>query len=295
MQEKEMQIAGGSLYYIEDRDSISITGMSGRQNEVHIPEMIDGMPVKSIAKKAFLSRKDLCKITLPDTIAEVGDWSFAYCDSLEQVIFPNKEISFGKAVFLECRSLSRLCIRGRGEAEAALMATAVSKADAYYLLNIMEAGSSEWLAKWDARMLDLLRRPDTEGFSKQVLCGEEDYGSTDVNVYMQEKRKAKVRLVLERSLFDVGLETEVKEEISQYLREHTKGCASEETWQVILREHGNDRPYYQLFAELSCLTEENFEGVLAEIGEEYPEMKAYFMRYKKEKIGYRDFFAGLEL
>ena len=295
MQEKELEIAGGSLYYEERKQGITITRFQGLAGEVHVPEEINHLPVREIAKKAFLSKKYLRKVFLPDTVDEIGDWAFAYCDNLEQVTLPGHAVSFGRAVFLDCNKLKQLSIENRGEDTAALLAAAVTTAQAPYLLDIEEAGSEGWLTRWDARMLELMNRPDEEGFSRQVLCGEEDYGSTDKNAFMREKRKTKARLLLLRCLYDRNLDGMVKEQLEQYLRTHTKGCAEEETWQVILREHGNDRAHYQLFTELGCLTEENFDSVISDIGEEYPEMKAYFMRYKEEKIGYSDFFDDLEL
>lgn len=295
MQEKELEIAGGSLCYEEKQLGITITRFQGLAGEVHVPEEINHLPVREIAKKAFLSKKYLRKVFVPDTVEEIGDWAFAYCDNLEQVTLPSHAINFGRAVFLDCNKLKQLSIDNRGEDTAALLAAAVTTAQAPYLLDIEEAGSEDWLTRWDARMLELMNRPDEEGFSRQVLCGEEDYGSTDKNAFMREKRKTKARLLLLRCLYDRNLDGMVKEQLEQYLRTHTKGCAEEETWQVILREHGNDRAYYQLFTELGCLTEENFDRVISDIGEQYPEMKAYFMRYKEEKIGYSDFFDDLEL
>lgn len=300
MREKELEIAGGSLYYEQMHNGIVITRFQGLGSEVQIPQCIDTLPVISIAKKAFLSKKNICKISLPDTIEEVGDWAFAYCDNLEQVELSGHAIRFGRAVFLDCGKLKSLCVGSRNiqqviDPVAPLLAAAVTSMQASYLLDLEEAGSSEWFAKWDARMLEMLNRPDAEGFSRQVLCGEEDYGSTDRDAYMNEKRKCKIRLLMLRLINDEKLTGELRNIAVQYLREHTKGCVSEETWQVILQEHGNDREYYQLFAESECLTEENFKDIIGDIGEEYPEMKAYFMRYKEERIGYTDFFGELEL
>ncbi len=295
MQEKELEIAGGSLYYEVKKEYVVITRLQGLVSEVRVPERIEGLAVSEIAKKAFLSKKNLRRVFLPDTVTEVGDWCFAYCNCLEEVCIPNHAVSFGKAVFLDCAKLRRVTIEQKAEWVSYLLAAAVTSMQAYYLLDVEEAGGEEWLEKWDARMMEMLARPDEEGFSKQVLCGEEDYGSTDMNVFMREKRKAKVRLLLLRCLYPVGLSEERREVLEAYLQEHTKGCLSDETWQVILQEHGNDREYYQLFAELSCLNEDNFEGIIGDIGEEYPEMKAYFMRYKDESIGYSDFFDDLEL
>ena len=292
--ERELEIAGGSLYYTKQGEEIVITRLQGLASEVRIPDRVEELAVTRIEKKAFLSKKNLRRVWVPDTIIGIGDWAFAYCDNLEQVLLPEKEISFGKAVFLECKRLRLLTIEGKTEMTAALLAAAVTTAQVYYLLNLTDAGSREWLAKWDARMMTILHGADTEGYSKQVLCGEEDYGSTDLNAFMSEKRKTKVRLLLLRLLCPEGLTKETKEELTAYLRMHTKGCESEESWQVILTEHGDDSAYYRLFTEIGCVNADNFDGVIAEIGEDYPEMKAFLMRYKEEQIGYTDYFAELD-
>ena len=294
MQEKEWSMAGGSLRYAENRGQIEITGWQGTAVEVIVPESIEGQSVTAIGKKAFLSKKNLRKVSLPETIREIGDWAFAYCDSLAQVTLDSREITFGKAVFLECGSLRLLTIAGKSETVAALLASAVWAAGAYYLLSVEEAGNREWFSKWDARMLAVLHGADDEGYSRQVLCGEEDYGSTDLEAFRSEQRKKKVRLLLLRLLYSDYLDSETEAEMREYLKAHTKGRTAEETWQVVLKEHGNDKTYYELFTELGCVSEENFNGLIDDIGEDYPEMKAYLMRYKAQQIGYTDFFADLD-
>lgn len=317
MREEEWEFAGGSLYYERKGESIEILRLSGTAWEVSVPESIGGYPVKTIGKKAFLSRKNIRRIVLPDTVEEVGDWAFAYCDGLEEICLPRGEVRFGKAVFLECGSLRRIGLRGcpkdgtpgnvgareaqdraggRGfTGEGELLAAAVTSFDAYYLLEPREVGSGEWMGKWDARLTAVLRASDREGYSRQVLCGEEDYGSTDMEAYESGKRQIKVRLALLRLLFPEKLSEDLREELRQYLLGHTKGCRSEETWQVILREHGHDRAYYGLFAELGCVTAENLDGILADAGGRFPEMAAFFLRYREEKLETADFFAALNL
>lgn len=293
--EKEVSTAGGRLYYAARGEGAVITGCTKVAGELVIPGSIEGLMVIGIEKKAFLSQKQLRAVCLPDTLKYVGDWAFAFCDRLERVEFGDREISFGKAVFLDCDGLRFLEIRGREETDAVLLAAAVTLCDAAYLLNVRDVGSAEWLAKWDARMLTLLHMPDSEGYSRQVLCGEEDYGSTDLNAYLSDRRKGKVRLALLRLLYPKGLEAETGRELEQYLCAHTKGCKGEETWQIILEEHGNDREFYELFAKLGCINKDNIEGILQDIGEKEPEMKAYFLRYQQEHLGYGDFFADLAL
>lgn len=282
---------------------VRITGSHGLAWETRIPEQIEGCLVKAIDRKAFLSRKSLRRVTVPATVEEIGDWAFAYCDALETVVLGDAEegtgapadIRFGRSVFMDCRGLRFLYAGKKGEGTAALLAAAVTTADAPYLLDVREAGCGEWLSKWDARMLAILHSPDNEGYSKQVLCGEEDYGSTDLDAYESERRKVKVRLLMLRLLYPEGLLSGHRTEMEEYLRGHTKGCPREETWRVVLEEHGEDRAWYQLFAELGCVEAGNLDLLLADMGENCPEMKAYLLRYKEERIGYGDFFSGLEL
>jgi len=305
MQEKELKLADASLYYEietkQNREVVRITRFQGSGSQLEVPGLIGGLPITAVGRKAFLSKKNLRHISLPDTVEEIGDWAFAYCDHLVEVTLPHRAVRFGKAVFMECKELQCISTGGQlrktaGQAfPGELLAAAVTAMDAAYLLDVEAAGTEEWLEKWDARLSSVLRIPDQEGFSKQILCGEEDYGSTDLTAYMSGRRKEKVRLSLLRLLFDQGLSSRLRRELEDYLRAHTKGEKSEEAWQVILQEHGADREYYQLFAAVSCVTEENLNDILTDIGEEYPEMKAYFLRYREETFGTADFFAGLEL
>lgn len=294
MQERELAIPGGSLYYEIIHSNVRITRFRGMTSEVCVPDHIENVPVTVIGKKAFLSKKNLRRVILPETVEELEDWTFAYCDGLIQVILPRKNIRFGKAVFLECGRLQQIGDKNRS-LPAELLAAAVRTFDAYYLMDLQEAGSGEWLRKWDARLLDLLHTSDQEGYSKQVLCGEEDYGSTDLEAYVSGRRKVKVRMSLLRSLHSQGLSEALRTELTEYLRNHTKGRENQETWQVVLEEYGENREYYSLFAELGCVDRENLDGILSDIGDSHPEMKAYFLRYREEQLGGQSFFDDLSL
>ena len=305
MQEREWKLAEASLYYrtemTPEGEAVRITRFQGLASRAEVPEKIEGLPVTAVDKKAFLSKKNLRRIWLPDTVEEIGDWAFAYCDHLAEVVLPRRTLRFGRAVFMECRELQRISAAGKARKTGdeafpgELLAAAVTSMDAAYLLDMEAAGTKEWLEKWDARLCVVLRTPDQEGFSRQILCGEEDYGSTDLSAYISGRRREKVRLCFLRLLFDQGLSSRLRQELEGYLRGHTRGEEGGETWQVIWKEHGTHREYYRLFTDIGCVTEENLSGILTDIGEEYPEMKAYFLRYREETLGERDFFAGLEL
>ena len=295
MQEDTIEIAGGSLQFIKENGEVIITAFNGLVGEVRIPGEIADCPVTAIAKKAFLSKKNFRRVILPDSIREVGDWAFAYCDRLKEVEFPLADIRFGRSVFMECGALQSLSVRGKSEAVSQLLAAAVTTACAPYLLQPEEAGDEKWLAKWDARMLTILHADDTEGYSRQVLCGEEDYGSTDLNAYTSGRRRIKVRLALLRLLYPEGLQDMVGRELSAYLQAHTKGCATEETWLVVLEEMGDSKAYFELLTCLGCVSKDNFAAMLEDMGEDHPEMKAFLLRYQAEALSGDDFFDSLEL
>lgn len=299
--EYEYQGEGYYLKLQEAEDGMEVTGCGGRASLVRVPERVEERPVTGIAKKAFLSRKHIRELILPPTIKRIGDWAFAYCGQLEHITLPGGTIELGKAVLINTDGLQKIRSVQEGglhqwsEDVAYLLAGAVKSLDAYYLLDLKEAGSHEWFAKWDARLYAVMEEDDKEGYLKQVLCGEEDYGSTDLEAFLSAKRKKKVRLCMLRLQHSQALLEKMKNYLSEYLRNHTKGCTREETWQVLLEERSFDKESWDLFLELGCVTGENMDGLLEDMGENYPEMKAYFLRYKAEKLGYEDFFGGLEL
>lgn len=299
--EYEYQGEGYYLKLQEGSDGLQVTACGGRASLVQVPEAVEGKIVTGIAKKAFLSRKHIRELILPPTIKKIEDWAFAYCGQLEQITLPGGITEIGKAVLINADALRRInCIpdvslHQWSEDVAYLLAGAVRDLDAYYLLDLQMAGSEEWFAKWDAKLLAVMEEDDNEGYLKQVLCGEEDYGSTDLGAFLSGKRKKKVRLCMLRLQHNQAIGEEMSAYLTEYLREHAKGCQQEETWQVLLQEMNSDKESWDLFLELGCATTDNMEGMLADMGENYPEMKAYFLRYKAEKLGYEDFFAGLEL
>ena len=295
LMEKEYTGPGYTLLYGETEEGVVITGFRGRVSSVKVPEQLEGKPVIRVDRKAFLSKKTLREIELPSTVRGVGDWAFAYCTNLKQVTLPAGQVEIGKTLFLDCISLGNIESYGWDQETGHLLAAAVTLLDANYLLDTAEAGSREWLKKWDARLFAVMTEEDLEGYQKQILCGEEDYGSTDVNAYLRRRRMKKVKLAMLRLLYSRGLSEEHREYLETYLREHTKGSGGEETWLVLWQEYPHDMVRTQLFLDLGCVNEENLEAILKDLGEEYPEMKARFLRYRDNNMGYQDFFEGLSL
>lgn len=301
MVERRFEEAKAVYFYTISENGAVITGYEGHKMELTVPSHIEGTAVTVIGKKAFFNTAGLYRIYLPESIQIIEDWAFAHCRDLEEIYLPRKEYELGKALFMECGSLKRVCLMDHagenGRGFGSLLASTCGILDAPYLFQTTKTDDGEWLSLWDARMLTILHEDDMEGYTKLLLCGEEDYGSRENNLdyFLEEKRRRKVRLAFLRLLYDKGLSDDNRRELTDYLLSHTKGCASEETWLVLKEEHGEDMDHISLFLKLGCLTLENFDSVLEDLGEEHPQMKAFFMRYKEEHLGGYDFFEGLSL
>ncbi len=299
----EWNTAQGCLTYAVNEERVEITGSRGRDTVFTIPAQIEGYPVTGIGKKAFLGNKAVKEIALPGTIRQIDDWAFACCAKLTKIILPYRKMELGQGIFRDCFSLAQIM---DGEAEGQgkkmtdvsyLMAAAVRALDAFYLFDLETAGNEEWFARWDVRLRAVMETPDAEGFSKMLLCGEEDYGSRENNLdhYMGQQRRKKVRLAMCRLMHDTLLLPKDREMLTAYLLSHRKGQETEETWQVVLEEYGDDISYYRFLTEIGAVDKENFQAMLADLGEGHTEMKAYLMEYYDSLRAGEDPFAAFIL
>lgn len=303
MQYRELDTEHGVLQYRINGESAEILGYRGKDTELVIPALIDDCPVTHIGKKTFLSNKMLRQISLPESVVRIDDWAFAYCAKLRKVILPYHRMEIGQGIFKECFELEQIVDESADEREKKtddigyLLAASMNILDAFYLFDFENAGNTDWISQWDARMQSVMERGDAEGFSKMLLCGEEDYGSKENNLdyYMEQRRREKVRLAMLRLMHDYGLESSVRSKLEAYLLDHIKGQQTEETWKVIMEEYGDDLKYYQFLTELGGVTADNFQAMMEDMGESHTEMKAYLMKYHSEQQSQADAFAAFEL
>ena len=92
----------------ENEEGIVITGYTGDQAELTIPDSINGRPVTEIASSAFADAK-LSSITLPETMETIGDSAFAGA-ALESVdLGGTKEV--GNYAFSGCSELTNVTMK----------------------------------------------------------------------------------------------------------------------------------------------------------------------------------------
>ena len=269
------------IYYEPAGDGryITVTDADKKLGKIEIPEYINGIPVKSIAKKAFLGCKILRSVKLPKGIDSIGEWAFAFCDNLNSIELARDDIKWGKGVFKNDKRLKRISIYpdcATDKMTCMLLAAAPVIMDAEYLLDIKHAGNPEWIRKWDTRLEHLLNLADDEGYHLYVLCGEEDL-HFDYEEYLEYNREKKSELCMLRLINDKGLSDRFGKRLTDYLLEHTAGCDSDAAVRVLIKKHGDEEEYYRLLLGIKAITADNLDILLHKMGDRHTQMKAYLI------------------
>ena len=84
--EREIVASGDWEYALLEDGSAEITGYTGGEEELTIPDTLDGHPVTAIGDAAFYGCYSLTSVTIPDGVAEIGMNPFIRCDALDSVI-----------------------------------------------------------------------------------------------------------------------------------------------------------------------------------------------------------------
>ena len=96
-------------YTVED-GRVTITKYLGSESEVIVPGKIEGKPVVAIGANAFAKNEAIVKMTLPASVASIGQSAFAMCTKLESINAENVE-SFGAYAFFQCSSLKAIAFK----------------------------------------------------------------------------------------------------------------------------------------------------------------------------------------
>lgn len=78
--------------------SVTITKYNGNDEQVTIPSVFDGAPVRAIGESAFRENKTVKKVVIPDSVQYIGTYAFLNCSALEDVTVPSSVKSVGLTV-----------------------------------------------------------------------------------------------------------------------------------------------------------------------------------------------------
>ena len=281
-------------------DSISLS------DELTIPEKIDGKKVTGIERKAFLQQQGLRKITIPGTVAYIGDWAFSQCRQLKTFVFEeggSVDAFIGRGIFEGSERLSDICIGYDEPDELSLLAALpVKKLPATYLIKDPSFGTKEWYKKLDMALVDYLKQDDIEGYSDRALCGEEDIsydgvGSVDGELpgesaaYLKEVGKNKASLAFTRLTNMVYITEEVEDYLSRYMMSRSKGSSSETAWYHILEDRYDDSDAIDAYLDIIKPESSTLRAMTEDVPAAKALLKAKLIAYKKADSD--DFFSDL--
>lgn len=101
----------GDYTYVVYESEATITGYSGNDETVVIPDTLGGYPVTAIGSSAFYRLSNLKNITIPEGVRSIGNYAFNFCTALSDITIPDSVTSIGDYAFGHyCTSLKSVKI-----------------------------------------------------------------------------------------------------------------------------------------------------------------------------------------
>ncbi len=103
----DMVIIDGSdeYSYYQNGAGITITGYSGNETDLHIPDILNTYHVTAIGNDAFIFNGNLKSVTIPYLVTSIGKQAFRGCSSLERVTIEGNINTIGEYAFYGCSRL----------------------------------------------------------------------------------------------------------------------------------------------------------------------------------------------
>ncbi len=144
--------------YEESEEGIVLTGYSGEDTELVIPEKIDGKRVIAIGKQAFEGNRTLTAVTLPDSIMTIDAYAFHGCTSLAEISLPEQTSTIDGAAFYQCSGLSSITIL---HPTCSIYDAAGTISDTAEITGYDNSTAQQYAARYDRRFRSLGSAPCT--------------------------------------------------------------------------------------------------------------------------------------
>ena len=86
-------------------DAVQVMGYEGQLRDLILPEVMGGLPVRSIAGHAFEHRKELRSVSLPQSLKTLRSFAFYGCTALSSMELYNTTDDYYDGVIRQCPSL----------------------------------------------------------------------------------------------------------------------------------------------------------------------------------------------
>ncbi|MEE1218575.1 MAG: leucine-rich repeat protein [Ruminococcus sp.] len=97
-------------YNLLDNGTIAITKCISAEENLTVPEVLDGYTVTAIGDNAFTGNTDITTLSFADSITSIGEHSFKDCDELISVTIPKNITSIGYGAFYNCTELTDITL-----------------------------------------------------------------------------------------------------------------------------------------------------------------------------------------
>ena len=193
----------------------TLTAYSGNQTKVTVPTTYKGKPVTTIGTRAFYDCSQITEIVLPNTLKEIGAYTFGYCTSLNkieipsctrvldyafsgctalaEVTLPDGIVSLGSYLFENCTSLKKVTILS-GAVQQNTFAKNVAIEEIILGENVSSVAQRAFAACSSLKYLTMPRVDETQAFNKYYFgltpitytyhgSGSDDVYPSKVNSY----------------------------------------------------------------------------------------------------------------
>lgn len=92
-------------YEVSKNGTVTITGYTGPDTEVVVPEEIEGLPVTAFTQETFSYNRKIRLVELPVGITEIPAEAFSYCSALRNITLGDKVTAIGDKAFYRCNRL----------------------------------------------------------------------------------------------------------------------------------------------------------------------------------------------
>jgi hypothetical protein len=96
--------------YTVSENTVTITGYSGNETRLVIPDNIDGLPVSTIGRESF-KNSVLVEVVIPDSVKKIDWFAFYGSRALTSVTIPSSVSKIEYGVFDGCEALTIHCER----------------------------------------------------------------------------------------------------------------------------------------------------------------------------------------
>ena len=104
----EQELVSGDFEYSLSGSDITITKYKGSDENVTVPEKIDGNKVVNIGNEAFRNNRKIKTVIIPDTVTLIGNSAFYGCSFLTDITMTKNLASLGAYAFYGCSSLNSI-------------------------------------------------------------------------------------------------------------------------------------------------------------------------------------------